>query len=152
MTEAGRELMNVGKDWIKNVEKFIGERDAKHMMETRVKLREAVNALCAEHRSLNRDSVCRILSTVFGDGKCIGTRRNGRPCANNAINGYEGYCRTCFTNRPPEPRVIGFAESRVDMSGAGLLVGDIGSGGFPGTPESRSPPPEDGLRDLPPLY
>tara|TARA_Y100000996_G_scaffold177177_1_gene138082 strand:- start:6128 stop:6298 length:171 start_codon:yes stop_codon:yes gene_type:complete len=55
-------------------------------------------------------------------------------------------------SKPPAPRVIPFAGSGIDMSGAGALVGDTGSGGFPGTPASRSPPPEDELRDLPPLY
>tara|TARA_B100000405_G_scaffold134679_1_gene94156 strand:+ start:157 stop:615 length:459 start_codon:yes stop_codon:yes gene_type:complete len=152
MTEAVHELLDGGKDWIKSVEKAMKEVDAKHKTETRVKLREAVNALCSENRSLNRDSVSRTLSRVFGDGKCIGTRKNGRPCANNAIDRCEGYCRTCYADRPPEPRVITFAGSRVDMSGAGVLVGDTGSGGFPGTPESRSPPPENRLIGIGPLY
>tara|TARA_Y100000992_G_scaffold154635_1_gene103270 strand:- start:6254 stop:6712 length:459 start_codon:yes stop_codon:yes gene_type:complete len=152
MTEAFNDLMNVGKDWMKNVEKFEREKDAKHKDEVRVKMREAVNALCSENRFLDRDSVSRTLSRVFGDGKCIGTRKNGRPCANNAVDRCEGFCRTCYMSKPPAPRVIPFAGSGIDMSGAGALVGDTGSGGFPGTPASRSPPPEDELRDLPPLY
>lgn len=158
MTEVILELISSQREVLKNVEKTVKELDAKQREEVRMKLLEASNELCLENKSLKHEAVRRTMARVFGDDKCIGKRKNGRPCANKCFAGLDGYCKTCYKTKPPEGRVISFGEVsqetiRVDMSGAGTCVlAGAGSGGFPGTPVSRSPPPEDELRDLPPLY
>ena len=156
MTEVILELINSQREVLKNVEKTVKELDTKHKDEVRVKLLEATNELCLENKSLKHEAVRRTMARIFNDDKCIGKRKNGRPCANKCFAGFDGYCRTCYKSKPPEARVISFGEVsqetiRVDMSSAGTCVlAGAGSGGFPGTPLSRSPPPEAEHRDLPP--
>lgn len=162
MSEVILGVVNSQRAGLKEIEKMVKEIEEKHKEEMRANILEASNQLCSEFKLLKHEPVRvrRIIARVFGDDKCIGKRKNGRPCGNKSINGLDGYCKSCYKSKPPEGRVISFGAidtdtvpHGVDMSSAGTcILAGAGSGGFPGTPESRSPPPEDELRDLPPLY
>src|SRR5210317_2061354 len=105
MTEVILELINTQREVLKNVEKTVKEMEAKQREEVRAKLLEASNELCLEHKSLKHEAVRRTMARVFGDDKCIGRRKNGRPCANKCFAGLDGYCKTCYKSKPPEARV-----------------------------------------------
>lgn len=162
MTEVILGVVNSQREGLKEIEKMVKEIEEKHKEQVRANILEASNELCSEFKLLQREDVRvrTIIARVFGDDKCIGKRKNNRPCANKSISGLDGYCRSCYKCKPPEARVISFGTidpdtvpDGVDMGGMGtcVLTGS-GSAGFPGTPVSISPPPEDELRDLPPLY
>ena len=162
MTEAILGVVNSQRTGLKEIENMVKEIEEKHKEEMRVNILEASNQLCSEFKLLQREPVRvrRIIARVFGDDKCIGKRKNGRPCGNKSVNGLDGYCKSCHKSKPPEARVISFGAIDTDTVPHGIDIRDMGtcvltgagSTGFPGTPLSISPTPEDELRDLPPLY
>ena len=162
MTEVILGFINSQQVGLKDIEKAVKEIEEKYKEQMRANILEASNQLCVEFKSLQREDVRvrRIIARVFGDDKCIGKRKNGRPCGNKSMTGLDGYCKTCYKSKPPESRVISFGAINTDTVPPGIDIGDMGtcvltgagSTGFPGTPISTSPPPEDELRDLPPLY
>lgn len=162
MTEAILGIVNSQRIGLKDIENMVKEIEEKHKEEMRVNILEASNQICSEFKALKHEPVRvrRIIARVFGDDKCIGKRKNGRPCGNKSVNGLDGYCKSCHKSKPPEARVLPFGEINTDTVPTGVDIGDMGrcirsgagSAGFPGTPASISPPPEDELRDLLPLY
>ena len=88
MTEVILELINSQREVLKNVEKTVKESWIRNRRdEVRVKLLEAANQLCLENKSLKHEAVRRTMARVFNDDKCIGKRKNGRPCANKCFAG-----------------------------------------------------------------
>ena len=104
MTEAILGVVNSQRIGLKEIEKMVKEIEEKHKEEMRANILEASNQLCVEFKSLQREDVRvrRIIARVFGDDKCIGKRKNGRPCGNKSMTGLDGYCKTCYKSKPPE--------------------------------------------------